>query len=100
MYFIEIEKGLVDSKILKLDLNGASSESCKKRRRDRVWDPEGSSWVEDPQYFETIAWPQYIKSMEKIKSSIFDVKFLDSTRTSIEHNFGLVLQDIIDKTTQ
>lgn len=83
MYFIEIEK-----------------ESCKTRRRDRVWDPEGSSWVEDPQYFETIAWPQYIKSVERIKSSIFDVKFLDSTRTSIEDNFGLVIEDIIDKTTQ
>ena len=98
MYFIEIEKGLVDSKILKLDLNGASSESCKKRRRDRVWDPEGSSWVEDPQYFETIAWPYYLKTAEKVKSSMFDVKFLDSTRTSIEHNLGLVLQDIIDRT--
>jgi len=82
-YFIEIDK-----------------ESCKTRRRDRVWDPEGDSWVEDPQYFETVAWPQYIKSTEKLKSSMFDVKFLDSTRTSIDDNVGQVLQDIIERTKQ
>merc|ERR1712154_506091 len=75
-YFIEIDK-----------------ESCKTRRRDRVWDPEGSSWVENPQYFESIAWPQYLKSTEKLRSSKLDVKFLDSSRTSIEENFSILLQD-------
>jgi len=82
-YFIEIDK-----------------ESCKSRRKERVWDPEESSWTEDPEYFEMVAWPEYLNSVAKVKESMGEVKMLDSTLDNVDDNFKLVLREILDKTDQ
>ena len=112
-YFIEIDKGTphssyffdyknvsADSEIFLWFECGAHTESCQSRRRNRVWDPEGSNWVENSQYFDSVAWPQYLKSKEKLESSKLDVKILDSSNTSIEENFSILLQDIMKKIKQ
>ena len=80
-FFIQIEKDV-----------------CWNRRRNRVWDPEGSCWEESPGYFEDIAWPEYgkcVAELEALKDD--DIKFLDSNQTSIEDNFTSVISDIVDK---
>jgi len=71
-------------------------DSCKSRRQSRVWDPEGSCWEENPEYFESIAWPEYQKCVEEIKH-IDGISFLDSSTTSIQSNFEGILTDIIEK---
>ena len=71
---------------------------CWNRRKNRVWDPEGSCWEESPGYFEDIAWPEYgkcVAELEALKDD--DIKFLDSNQTSIEENFTAVISDIVDK---
>jgi uridine kinase len=71
---------------------------CWNRRKNRVWDPEGSCWEESPGYFEDIAWPEYVKCVGELKDLESDeIEFLDSNKTSIEENFTTVLTDIINK---
>ena len=77
-----------------------SPESCKSRRKERVWDPEESSWTEDPEYFEMVAWPEYLNSVAKVKESMGEVKMLDSTLDNVDDNFKVVLREILDKTDQ
>ena len=80
-FFIQIEKDV-----------------CWNRRRNRVWDPEGSCWEESPGYFEDIAWPEYGKCVAELKAlKDVDIKFLDSNQTTIEDNFTSVISDIIEK---
>ena len=77
-YFVEIER-----------------DTCQSRRQSRVWDPEGDSWVENSLYFENIAWPEYLDCVEVV-IRLPGVNFLDSTVSSIDANFELILTDIVD----
>ena len=71
---------------------------CWNRRKNRVWDPEGSCWEESPGYFEDIAWPDYVKCVAELKDLESDeIKFLDSNQTSIDENLTTVLSDIVNK---
>merc|ERR1711892_483588 len=80
-FFIQIEKDV-----------------CWNRRRNRVWDPEGSCWEESPGYFEDIAWPEYGKCVAELKAlKDVDITFLDSNQTTIEENFTSLISDIINK---
>ena len=65
-------------------------DSCKSRRQSRVWDPEGSCWEENPEYFESVAWPEYEKCVEETKQ-IEGISFLDSSTTSIQTNLDIIL---------
>ena len=47
-----------------------------------------------------VAWPEYLKSVAKVKESMGDVKMLDSTMDNVDDNFKLVLREILDKTNQ
>lgn len=70
-------------------------DTCQSRRQSRVWDPEGDNWVENSLYFESIAWPEYLDCIEMVKR-LPGVNFLDSTVSSIDANFELILTDIVD----
>lgn len=65
-----------------------------------MWDPEETHWTEDPEYFESVAWPEYLLTMEEVKSISSEIKLLDSNKASIDQNFELVLKDILDKINQ
>ena len=69
--------------------------TCKARRENRVWDPEGDNWVESPEYFEKVAWPEYLDCVEEMKK-LPGLNFLDSNVSSIEANFDHVFGDIVD----
>ena len=93
---------LNDPQILKMsDLKffiTIDKDVCWKRRKNRVWDPEGSCWEESPGYFEDIAWPEYVKCVVELKDLESDeIKFLDSNQTSIDENLTTVLSDIVNK---
>ena len=93
---------LNDPQILKMsDLKffiTIDKDVCWNRRKNRVWDPEGSCWEESPGYFEDIAWPEYVKCVVELKDLESDkIKFLDSNQTSIEGNFSTILTYIINK---
>ena len=70
-------------------------DTCQSRRQTRVWDPEGDNWEEDPEYFEAVAWPEYLNCVEEVKQ-VPGVNFLDSNVSSIEANFEHILTDIVD----
>ena len=84
-FFIEIEKSV-----------------CWQRRKSRVWDPEGSCWEEDPNYFEAVAWPEYLRSLDLLQQlEVKDINYLESNNTSNESNFIKIVsrlaQSIQDK---
>jgi len=78
-YFIEIDR-----------------DTCQSRRQGRVWDPEESCWEENPEYFENIAWPEYINCANMMKD-LKGIKFLDSSNTPIQKNFEMIMSEIVDK---
>ena len=69
--------------------------TCKSRRQSRVWEPEGDNWVENPEYFESVAWPEYLNCVEEVKI-LPGVNFLDSNVSSIETNLEHIITDIVD----
>ena len=73
-------------------------DTCQSRRKSRVWDPEGDNWVENPLYFESVAWPEYLDCVEEVKK-LPGVNFLDSNVSSIDANFEHILTDIVDTLT-
>jgi len=77
-YFVEIDR-----------------DTCQSRRQSRVWDPEGDNWEENPEYFESVAWPEYLNCVQEVKE-LSGVNFLDSNVSSIETNFEHILTDIVD----
>ena len=77
-YFVEIDR-----------------DTCQARRQSRVWDPEGDNWEESPEYFESVAWPEYLNCVQEVKE-LPGVNFLDSNVSSIEANFEHILTDIVD----
>jgi len=78
-YFIEIDR-----------------DNCQQKRASRVWDPEESCWEEDPDYFNDIAWPEYRDCVGEMKM-MEGIKFLDSSTHSIEHNFEIIISDIMKR---
>ena len=64
---------------------------CWERRKNRVWDPDGSCWEESPGYFNAIAWPEYINIITDLEGVGGDIQYLDSNFTSIEDNASNII---------
>lgn len=65
-----------------------NKEECYKRRVNRVYEPPDC-----PGYFEKVAWPEYLTSMQVVKESVKDIKFVDN----IEQNFFQVILNDLSK---
>jgi len=59
-----------------------------------VWDGAGQCWQEDQGYFDSLAWPEYVRHRTQAEA-VEGVTLLESDHSTVEQNAVTVARDII-----